>query len=409
MWARDYNEVKALGGKSNSRRTAEQTQIASFWEATLPPIYNGIVLSVANAPGREVTQNARLFAAVAQAADDALLAVFEAKYHYNFWRPVTAIRNGDLDGNDATERDASWTPFIETPMHPEYPCAHCTVAGAVGTVLQAEIGTGSMPTLTTTSYLVKGPARNWTKIDDFMQEVGNARVYDGVHFRNSTEVGTAMGKQIGALAVAKFLRGNGSGATKRDNKPNPSAAATAQHTLGAENLWARGSAARRSETLMPQRFHPVLWALATALLVAQTPAAAQATQSVAADLRMAQDAEPFRRTADAFVASALAGDAAQAQAMLSPALVSRSGEATIRRALDTQILPFFARGKAPGRSVTVTRTTDAAGQQGYAFYMWLQAADASTQRPFTVYVVEEQGRFTVANVVPDRLVEGRHR
>ena len=160
---------------------------------------------------------------------------------------------------------------------------------------------------------------------------------------------------------------------------------------------------------MTKLSHPVLWALATALLVAQTPAAAQATQSVAADLRMAQDAEPFRRTADAFVASALAGDAAQAQAMLSPALVSRSGEATIRRALDTQILPFFARGKAPGRSVTVTRTTDAAGQQGYAFYMWLQAADASPQRPFTVYVVEEQGRFTVANVVPDRLVEGRHR
>ncbi len=206
LWARDFNEVKALGGKSNSRRTAEQTQIAAFWEATLPPIFNGIVLSVADVPGREVTQNARFFAAVAQAADDALLAVFDAKYHYNFWRPVTAIRNGDLDGNDATERDASWTPFIETPMHPEYPCAHCTVAAAVGTVVQAEIGTGSVPTLTTTSYLVKGTARKWTKIDDFVQEVGNARVYDGVHFRNSTEVGTAMGKQVGALAVAKFLR-----------------------------------------------------------------------------------------------------------------------------------------------------------------------------------------------------------
>jgi len=206
LWSRDYNEVKALGGKGNSRRSAEQTQIAGFWEATLPPIYNGLVLSVADVPGRDITQNARLFAAVAQAADDALLEVFEAKYHYNFWRPVTAIRNGDLDGNDATERDPSWTPFIESPMHPEYPCAHCIVAAAVGTVLQAEVGTGAMPTLTTTSYLVKGPARNWKKIDDFMQEVGNARVYDGVHFRNSTEVGTAMGKQVGELAVAKFLR-----------------------------------------------------------------------------------------------------------------------------------------------------------------------------------------------------------
>jgi hypothetical protein len=90
-------------------------------------------------------------------------------------------------------------------MHPEYPCAHCIVAAAVGTVLQAEIGTGATPTLTTTSYLVKGPARTWTKIDDFVQEVANARVYDGVHFRNSTEVGMAMGKQIGALSVAKFL------------------------------------------------------------------------------------------------------------------------------------------------------------------------------------------------------------
>jgi hypothetical protein len=156
---------------------------------------------------------------------------------------------------------------------------------------------------------------------------------------------------------------------------------------------------------------PVLWALAAALSAAQTPVAAQAqaTQSVAADLEMAQDAEPFRRAADAFVASALAGDGAKARAMLSSALVSRAGDAAIRRALETQILPFFAGGKTPGRSVTVTRTTDAAGQQGFAFYMWLHGADASERRPFTVYVVEEQGRLAVANVVPDRLVEGRHR
>jgi len=206
LWARDFNEVKALGGKSGSRRTAEQTQIAGFWEATLPAVYNGIVLSIADAPGREITRNARLFAAVSQAADDALLGVFDAKYHYNFWRPVTAIRNGDLDGNDATERDASWTPFIDSPMHPEYPCAHCVVASAIGTVLQAEVGTGPLVALTTTSYLLKGPARNWTRIEDFVQEVANARVYDGVHFRNSTEVGLAMGKKIGELAAAKFLR-----------------------------------------------------------------------------------------------------------------------------------------------------------------------------------------------------------
>ena len=160
---------------------------------------------------------------------------------------------------------------------------------------------------------------------------------------------------------------------------------------------------------MTKRSNPLLWILAAVLLSAQAPAAAQATPSVAADLQMAQDADPFRRAADAFVASALAGDAARTQALLSPALVSRTGDAAIRRALDTQILPFFASGKAPGKSVTVTRTTDAAGQQGFAFYMWLQGGDGSEPRPFTLYVVEEQGRLSVANVVPDRLVEGRHR
>lgn len=206
VWARDYNEVKALGGKNSTQRTAEQTEIARFWEATLPPIYYGLVRSVATVPGRDITQNARLFAAVTQAIDDAMIAVFDAKYQYNFWRPVTAICNGDMDGNDATEQDLSWAPFVDTPMHPEYPCAHCIIAGAVGTVLEAEIGAGPTPVLTTTSTTANNSARSWKKIDDFVQEVSLARIYDGVHYRNSTQVGTAMGKQIGALAVAKFVQ-----------------------------------------------------------------------------------------------------------------------------------------------------------------------------------------------------------
>lgn len=206
LWARDYNEVKMLGGKHSERRTAEQTDIALFWEEVMPSIYHGIVRSVADAGGRDITRNARLFAAVTQATNDALIAVFEAKYHYGFWRPVTAIRNGDIDGNDATERGPSWLPFIDTPMHPEYPCAHCIVSGAVGAVLQAEIGTGPIPLLTTTSHAAGGVARNWTRIDDFVREVSNARIYDGVHYRNSGEVGAAMGKQIGELAVRKYMR-----------------------------------------------------------------------------------------------------------------------------------------------------------------------------------------------------------
>ena len=126
-WARDYNEVKALGGKVSTRRSAEQTEIARFWEYSLPPIYYGVVHSVARMPGREVAQNARLFAAVAQAMDDAMIAVFDAKYHYNFWRPATAIRNGDIDGNDgnrarsvvgAAHRRADAPRVSERAQHP---------------------------------------------------------------------------------------------------------------------------------------------------------------------------------------------------------------------------------------------------------------------------------------------------
>jgi len=204
-WARDYNEIKAMGGQRSTARSTEQTAIARFWEATLPPIYHGVVRSVAEQPGRDVVRNARLFAAVTQATDDAVIAVFDAKYHHNFWRPITAIRNGDIDGNDATERDATWTPFIDTPMHPEYPCAHCIQAAVTGTVLQAEIGAGKEAPLSTTSPTANGATRRWPSVDALVQEVGNARVYDGVHYRFSTEVGIEMGRRIGALAVQRFL------------------------------------------------------------------------------------------------------------------------------------------------------------------------------------------------------------
>jgi hypothetical protein len=205
LWARDYNEIKAVGSRGSTQRTIEQTAIAHFWDATQPSIYHGLVRTAANAPGREITRNARLLAAFSQALDDAYMAVFDAKYHYNFWRPITAIRNGDIDGNDGTERDASWTPLIETPMHPEYPCAHCILSGAAAVVLQAEFSAGPVPTWTTTSPTVNGAPRSWATLDDFVREVANARIYGGVHYRNSTEVGTAMGRKVGALAVAKFL------------------------------------------------------------------------------------------------------------------------------------------------------------------------------------------------------------
>ena len=205
LWARDYNEIKAMGARTGSQRTPEQTDIARFWTTTGPAVYFPLARSVTGQPGREVTRNARFLAAFAQVGVDAIDAVFDAKYHYQFWRPFTAIRNGDQDGNDATERDPSWLPFIETPMHPEYPCAHCTAAGAYGAVLLAEIGSGPTPRLNSTSPTLPGVTRSWNSVADFVQEVSNARIYDGVHYRNSTEVGSALGRKVGELAVAKLM------------------------------------------------------------------------------------------------------------------------------------------------------------------------------------------------------------
>jgi hypothetical protein len=204
LWARDYNEIKTLGSATSTARTSEQTEIARFWATALPDIHIGVVRSLATAPGREITRNARLFAAVAAALNDAEIAVLEAKYHYQFWRPITAIRNGDRDGNAKTERDADWTPLIATPMHPEYPCAHCVIASTIATIIRADVGKEPLPTLSTTSNTLRGVTRHWTRTEDLVKEVSNARIYDGVHYRNSTEVGNRMGEQVGALVTAAY-------------------------------------------------------------------------------------------------------------------------------------------------------------------------------------------------------------
>jgi len=200
-WKRDLEEIKAVGGKTSARRTPEQTAIAQFWEATAPDVYWPVARSVAGMAGRDVTGNARLFALAGMAMDDALIAVFDAKYTYNFWRPVTAIRN-----TDGSAGDPGWVPFIDTPMHPEYPCAHCIVSASLATVLQAELGSAPSPTLTSTSSTANGATRTWKSPEEFAQEVAVARIYDGVHYRNSTVVGTEMGRKIGALAAPRLPR-----------------------------------------------------------------------------------------------------------------------------------------------------------------------------------------------------------
>lgn len=148
------------------------------------------------------------------------------------------------------------------------------------------------------------------------------------------------------------------------------------------------------------------WLLAA--LLAPLAGRLQAQTDVSAELQMAAEAAPSRAVADAFSARAMASEREAVIAMLSPALVARIGDATIARVVDTQILPFFRGGRAVGRSTTVARTTDATGAGGFAFYQWLEAHDGSAPRPFTLYVVKEQGRWVVANVVPGRMVAGRH-
>lgn len=205
-WAQDYNEVKNLGARQSATRSAEQTDVARFWTIIGAPSWNPIVRALALSKSLSLVDNARLFAMVNMAATDALIAVFDAKYAHNFWRPITAIRNADIDGNDATTLDAAWLPLVDTPLHPEYPCAHCITAGAIGEVLEAQFGKGDVATITMTSPTAPGVTRRWTRIPEYVQEVNNARVWGGIHYRNSTVVGEAMGRKIGVLAAQGFLK-----------------------------------------------------------------------------------------------------------------------------------------------------------------------------------------------------------
>jgi hypothetical protein len=206
VWTRDYNEIKAVGNKMSTVRTAAQTEIGRFWALVGPASWDPIVRQLAATPGRTLLENARLFALTEMAAADSQIAVFDAKYTYNFWRPITAIRNGDLDGNDQTDRVPDWEPLIDTPLHPEYPCAHCINSMAVATVLKSEYGDRQIPVLTMTSPTAPGVVHTWSSIKEWTDEVADARIYAGLHYRSSTLVGQEMGRKIGELAVSSYLR-----------------------------------------------------------------------------------------------------------------------------------------------------------------------------------------------------------
>ena len=168
---------------------------------TGPASYYPIVRQLVAAKKMDLVDSARFMALASTAVADAFIAVFDAKYHYDFWRPITAIRNGDIDDNPATERDATWQPIDNTPMHPEYPCAHCISSAAVAAVIESVLGSADIPEVTMTSPTAPGVTHRWTNVWAYADEVSLARIYAGFHYRFSTRVGQDMGRKIGQLVV----------------------------------------------------------------------------------------------------------------------------------------------------------------------------------------------------------------
>jgi hypothetical protein len=205
-WATDYNEIKELGGRASAKRSARQTEDAHFWLVVDGRGYYPIVRTVAEVGKLSLVDSARLFALAAVAREDALIAVFDAKYHYEFWRPVTAIRNGDIDNNSATERDPAWAPIDATPMHPEYPCAHCISSASLAGVIEVVFGTAEMPEVSIASPTAPGVVHHWTNIRAFSDEVSEARIWAGFHYRFSTRVGQDMGHKIGEYVAKKLMQ-----------------------------------------------------------------------------------------------------------------------------------------------------------------------------------------------------------
>jgi hypothetical protein len=205
QWAADYNEIKDLGGKGSIRRSARQTEDARFWLITGPPAYHPIARQLIVSKKLDVMDSARFMALVAMAEADAYIAVMDAKYHYDFWRPITAIRNGDLSGNPAVALEAGWQPIDNTPLHPEYPCAHCICGAALAAVVETLFGTADVPEVTMTSAMAPGITHRWTNLWELTKEVSEARIWAGFHYRFSTSAGEDMGRKVGQYIAQNSL------------------------------------------------------------------------------------------------------------------------------------------------------------------------------------------------------------
>ena len=206
LYTRDYSEVKRLGGKLSSARTADQSEMARFWYEGSPQGWNRIGRIIAAKRGLDRWEHARLLALLNAVIADGYIAGADTRYLYNFWRPVTAIRAGDSDGNDATVGDPAWETFMNTPPLPEYPSTHSVCGGAAATVMARFFGTDQMSFTMTSGPPFAGIARTFKNFSEAQEENGASRVYSGIHFRNSTVAGIAQGEQIGRQAFAQYLQ-----------------------------------------------------------------------------------------------------------------------------------------------------------------------------------------------------------
>jgi len=203
-YARDMNETKALGGVVSTERRPEQSLIANWHIEQSVFSLNRAARAEVASDGRDLLAHARLFALLNVAMTDGVTSVFDAKYTYLRWRPVTAIRNADVDGNPRVDPDPSWASFVTTPPHPEYPAAHGTVTTAGARVLTRYFGPHHG--FDATSAAVAGVTRHFSSFDAFAADAGDARIYGGMHVRTSIDVGQRQGKKVANWILGHYLQ-----------------------------------------------------------------------------------------------------------------------------------------------------------------------------------------------------------
>jgi hypothetical protein len=205
-YAREYNEVKDIGEQNSLTRTAEQTTIARFWYEGSPAGWSRIARVVAESQGLDTWDTARLLALVNLAMADGFIAGFETKYEFNFWRPVTAIRAGDTDGNDATVADPLWSTLLNTPAIPDYTSTHSVLGGAASAVLRRFFHDDEVAFTVTSGAPFAGLTRSFTSFSQAATENGESRIYAGIHFRSAVEDGIEQGRNIGRFVFRHALQ-----------------------------------------------------------------------------------------------------------------------------------------------------------------------------------------------------------